>query len=169
MSPDSTVSKIETVQTEGERQVTREIEVYNLDAAIAVGYRVNSVKATHFRIWATNTLREFIVKGFVLNDQMLKNGRSFGKDYFDELLERIREIRASEKRFYQKVRDIYATAIDYDPKSEQAQLFFKKVQNKMLWATTHRTAAELIVERAYFLLLFQPYEAFGLASTFHKS
>ena len=84
-------------------------------------------------------------------------------------MERIREIRASEKRFYQKVRDIYATAIDYDPKSEQAQLFFKKVQNKMLWATTHRTAAELIVERAYFLLLFQPYEAFGLASTFHKS
>ena len=91
----ATFSKMETVQMEGERQVTRGIEVYNLDAAIAVGYRVNSVKATHFRIWATNTLREFIVKGFVLNDQMLKNGRSFGKDYFDELLEKIREIRVS--------------------------------------------------------------------------
>lgn len=98
---------MEIVQIEGERQVTREIEVYNLDAVIAVGYRVNSIKATHFRIWATNTLREFIVKGFVLNDQMLKNGRAFGKDYFDELLEKIREIRASERRAYQKITDVF--------------------------------------------------------------
>lgn len=100
LSSEATVSKMEIVQIEGERQVTREVEVYNLDAVIAVGYRVNSIKATHFRIWATNTLREFIVKGFVLNDQMLKNGRAFGKDYFDELLEKIREIRASERRAY---------------------------------------------------------------------
>jgi len=97
LSQEATISKMETVQMEGQRQVSRQIEVYNLDAVIAVGYRVNSVKATHFRIWATNTLREFIVKGFVLNDQMLKNGRAFGKDYFDELLEKIREIRASER------------------------------------------------------------------------
>ena len=103
----ATISKMETVQTEGERRVIREVEVYNLDAVIAVGYRVNSIKATHFRIWATNTLREFIVKGFVLNDQMLKNGRSFGKDYFDELLEKILEIRASERRACQKITDEY--------------------------------------------------------------
>jgi hypothetical protein len=103
LSPEATVSKMEIVQKEGERQVTREVEFYNLDAVIAVGYRVNSIKATHFRIWATNTLREFIIKGFVLNDQMLKNGRAFGKDYFDELLEKIREIRASERRAYQKI------------------------------------------------------------------
>lgn len=106
LSPEATVSKMEIVQIEGERQVTREVEVHNLDAVIAVGYRVNSIKATHFRIWATNTLREFIVKGFVLNDQMLKNGRAFGKDYFDELLEKIREIRASERRAYQKITDL---------------------------------------------------------------
>jgi hypothetical protein len=102
----ATVSKMETVQTEGGREISREVEFYNLDAVIAVGYRVNSVKATHFRIWATNTLREFIVKGFVVNDQLLKNGRAFGKDYFDELLEKIREIRASERRAYQKIRAV---------------------------------------------------------------
>lgn len=122
----ATLSKMETVQTEGERQVTREIEVYNLDAVIAVGYRVNSMKATHFRIWATNTLREFIVKGFVLNDQMLKNGRAFGKDYFDELLEKIREIRASERRAYQKITDVFEQcSSDYQSKSEDTNLLYR--------------------------------------------
>lgn len=120
---------------------------YNLDLVLAVGYRTRSPSGIKFRNWATTTLREYLVKGFVMDDERLKNPSSTW-DYFDEWLERIREIRASEKRFYQKVRDIYATAIDYDSKSEQAQLFFKKVQNKMLWATTHHTAPELIVERA---------------------
>ena len=148
LSPDSTVSKIETVQMEGDRHVTREIEVYNLDATIAVGYRVNSVKATHFRIWATNTLREFIVKGFVLNDQMLKNGRSFGKDYFDELLEKIREIRASERRAYQKITDVFQEcSSDYQSKAEETHLFYQIVQNQLHFATTGKTAAEIIYER----------------------
>lgn len=120
---------------------------YNLDLVLAVGYRTRSPRGVQFRKWATTILREYLVKGFAMDDERLKNPSSTW-DYFDEWLARIREIRASEKRFYQKVRDIYATALDYDPKSEQAQLFFKKVQNKMLWATTHRTAAELIVERA---------------------
>lgn len=124
-----------------------EVIHYNLDLVLAVGYRTRSPRGVQFRKWATTTLREYLVKGFAMDDERLKNPSSTW-DYFDEWLERIREIRASEKRFYQKVRDIYATAIDYDPKSDQAQLFFKKVQNKMLWATTHRTAAELIVERA---------------------
>ncbi len=144
----ATFSKMETVQMEGERQVTRGIEVYNLDAAIAVGYRVNSVKATHFRIWATNTLREFIVKGFVLNDQMLKNGRSFGKDYFDELLEKIREIRASERRAYQKITDVFQEcSSDYQSKAEETHLFYQIVQNQLHFATTGKTAAEIIYER----------------------
>jgi hypothetical protein len=120
---------------------------YNLDLVLAVGYRTRSSRGIQFRQWATTILREYLVKGFAMDDERLKNPSSTW-DYFDEWLERIREIRASEKRFYQKVRDIYATAIDYDPKSDQAQLFFKKVQNKMIWATTHHTAAELIVERA---------------------
>jgi hypothetical protein len=145
---EATISKMETVQMEGERQVTREIEVYNLDAAIAVGYRVNSMKATHFRIWATNTLREFIVKGFVLNDQMLKNGRSFGKDYFDELLEKIREIRASERRAYQKITDVFQEcSSDYQSKAEETHLFYQIVQNQLDFATTGKTAAEIIYER----------------------
>lgn len=149
LGEDATISKMETVQIEGERQVTREIEVYNLDAVIAVGYRVNSKKATHFRIWATNTLREFIVKGFVLNDQMLKNGRSFGKDYFDELLEKIREIRASERRAYQKITDVFQEcSSDYQSKSEETQLFYQIVQNQLHFATTGKTAAEIIYERA---------------------
>lgn len=131
LSLEATVSKMEIVQMEGERQVTREVEVYNLDAVIAVGYRVNSIKATHFRIWATNTLREFIVKGFVLNDQMLKNGRAFGKDYFDELLEKIREIRASERRAYQKITDVFQEcSSDYQSKAEETQLFYQIVQNQ---------------------------------------
>lgn len=144
----ATLSKMEIVQMEGERQVAREIEVYNLDATIAVGYRVNSMKATHFRIWATNTLREFIIKGFVLNDQMLKNGRPFGKDYFDELLEKIREIRASERRAYQKITDVFEQcSSDYQSKSEETNLFYKIVQNQLHFATTGKTAAEIIYER----------------------
>jgi hypothetical protein len=125
------------------------VDFYNLDAIIAVGYRVNSIEATRFRIWATKTLREFIIKGFVLDDERLKQGKKFGKDYFDELLERIREIRASERRFYQKITDIYAQcSLDYDPKSEITHTFYKTVQNKLHWAITGHTAAELIAERA---------------------
>ncbi len=148
LTQEATISKMETVQIEGNRQIVREIEVYNLDTAIAVGYRVNSIKATHFRIWATNTLREFIMKGFVLNDQMLKNGRSFGKDYFDELLEKIREIRASERRAYQKITDVFEQCSgDYQSKAEETQLFYQIVQNQLHFATTGKTAAEIIYER----------------------
>ena len=134
------------VQTEGVRQIERSRKYYNLDAIIAVGYRVNSKRATQFRIWATNILKEYIIKGFAMDDDRLKQVNKW--NYFDEWLERIRDIRASEKRFYQKIRDIYATAIDYDKKSEHAKIFFKKVQNKMLWATTGKTAAELIENRS---------------------
>ena len=121
---------------------------YNLDAIIAVGYRVNSQKATKFRIWATKTLKEFIVKGFVLDDERLKQGKHFGKDYFDELLERIREIRASERRFYQKITDIYALAVDYDKNDQLTKDFFATVQNKLHWAITGKTAAEIIYTSA---------------------
>lgn len=121
---------------------------YNLDAIIAVGYRVNSKNATQFRIWATGVLRDFMIKGFVMDDELLKNGTRFGKDYFDELLERIRDIRASERRFYQKITDIYATAIDYDASADITQTFFKTVQNKLHFAIHGKTAAELIANRA---------------------
>ncbi|MDP1637608.1 MAG: virulence RhuM family protein [Candidatus Nitrotoga sp.] len=134
------------VRQEAARQVKRTLKHYNLDMILAVGYRVRSLRGTQFRQWATANLREYLVKGFVLDDARLKEPG--GWDYFDELLARIRTIRASEKRFYQKIRDIYATAVDYNPRSDQAQLFFKKVQNKMLWAITGHTAAELIAERA---------------------
>ena len=145
----ATIRKFRIVQTEGAREVAREVDFYNLDAIIAVGYRVNSYQATQFRIWATQTLREFIVKGFVLDDERLKQGKRFGKDYFDELLERIREIRASERRFYLKITDIYEQcSIDYDRNAEITQTFFKTVQNKLHWAITGKTAAELIAERA---------------------
>jgi len=130
---------------EGKTQ-TKPVKYYNLDAIIAVGYRVNSRRATQFRIWATTILKEYIIKGFAMDDERLKQVDRW--DYFDEWLERIRDIRASEKRFYQKIRDIYATAIDYDKNSQQAQIFFKKVQNKMLWAITGKTAAELIEDRS---------------------
>ena len=130
---------------EGKTQ-KKQVKYYNLDAIIAVGYRVNSKRATQFRIWATHILKEYIIKGFAMDDERLKQADRW--DYFDEWLERIRDIRASEKRFYQKIRDIYATAIDYDKNSEQAQAFFKKVQNKMLWAITGKTAAELIESRS---------------------
>lgn len=146
LNREATVSKMETVQDEGGRKVTRNKEFYNLDAIIAVGYRVNSKRATQFRIWATNILKEYIIKGFAMDDERLKKADKW--DYFDEWLARIRDIRASEKRFYQKIRDIYTTAIDYDKTSEQAHVFFKKVQNKMLWAITGKTAAELIQSRS---------------------
>ena len=146
----TTIRKFRIVQTEGARQVTRVIDLYNLDAIIAVGYRVNSRQATQFRIWATNTLREFIVKGFVLDDERLKQGKRFGKDYFDELLERIREIRASERRFYIKITDIYEQcSVDYNRDAEITQTFFQTVQNKLHWAVTGQTAAELIAGRAH--------------------
>ena len=149
LSQKATIRKFRIVQTEGARKVAREVDFYNLDAIIAVGYRVNSYQATQFRIWATQTLREFIVKGFVLDDERLKQGKRFGRDYFDELLERIREIRASERRFYLKITDIYEQcSIDYDRSAEITQTFFKTVQNKLHWAITGKTAAELIAERA---------------------
>ena len=145
----ATIRKFRIVQPEGTRQVSREVEFYNLDAIIAVGYRVNSRQATQFRIWATQVLREFLVKGFVLDDERLKQGQRFGKDYFDELLERIRSIRASERRFYLKITDIYEQcSIDYNRDAEITQTFFKTVQNKLHWAITGKTAAELIAERA---------------------
>jgi len=145
----STVSKMEIVQSEGERNVKRSMDFYNLDAIIAVGYRVNSKQATRFRIWATNTLREYIIKGFVLNDEMLKNGKPFGKDYFEELIERIREIRASERRVYQKLTDIFEQcSIDYSPNADETKLFYAIVQNKLHFAVTGKTAAEIIYSRA---------------------
>jgi hypothetical protein len=149
LNQEATISKMETVQIEGGRQIVREVDFYNLGAVIAVGYRVNSLKATHFRIWATNTLREFVVKGFVLNDQMLKNGRAFGKDYFDELLEKIREIRASERRAYQKIADVFEQcSSDYRSNSEETQLFYQIVQNRLHFAATGKTAAEIVFQRA---------------------
>lgn len=149
LTRDATISKMETVQQEGERQVKRIVDFYNLDAIIAVGYRVNSKKATRFRQWATKTLKEYIQKGFVLNDELMKNGRPFGKDYFDELLERIREIRASERRAYQKIADVFEQcSYDYDKNSETTKAFYALVQNKLHYAVTGKTAAELISERA---------------------
>jgi hypothetical protein len=145
----ATTRKIRVVQKEGNRDVNRDLDFYNLDAIIAVGYRVNSHQATQFRIWATKTLREFIIKGFVLDDERLKQGTRFGKDYFDELLERIREIRASERRFYLKITDIYEQcSIDYNKDAEITQTFFKTVQNKLHYAISGKTAAQIIAERA---------------------
>ena len=145
LKKEATISILETVQLEGKRNVKRNVEFYNLDAIIAVGYRVNSKQATQFRIWATNTLKEFIIKGFVLNDEMLKNGKPFGKDYFKELLQRIRSIRASERRIYQQITDIFAEcSIDYDSNSEITKNFFAFVQNKFHFAITGKTAAEII-------------------------
>jgi len=146
--PETTVRQYLTVQTEGSREVRRTIDYYNLDMILAIGYRVRSHRGIQFRRWATERLREFLIKGFVLDDQRLKDQRSIGADYFDELLERIRDIRASEKRFYLKIRDIYALAIDYDPHAEATLEFFRVVQNKLHWAITGHTAAEIIAERA---------------------
>jgi len=135
--------------TTGDDKKTYQVEYYNLDVIISVGYRVNSLQATTFRKWATNTLREYLIKGFALDDQRLKQGNQlFDKDYFAELLERIREIRSSERRFYQKVTDIYMTSIDYDVNSPITKDFFASVQNKLHWAITHQTASEIIVNRA---------------------
>lgn len=145
----ATTRKIRVVQKEGTRDVSRDLDFYNLDAIIAVGYRVNSYQATQFRIWATKTLREYIIKGFVLDDERLKQGKRFGKDYFEELLERIREIRASERRFYLKITDIYEQcSIDYNKDADITQKFFKTVQNKLHFAISGKTAAQIIAERA---------------------
>jgi hypothetical protein len=146
LRPGATVKESLTVQTEGGRQVERRISYYNLDLILAIGYRVRSPRGTQFRQWATTHLREFIVKGFLLDEQRLKNPG--GWDYFDELLARIREIRASEKRFYQKVRDLFALSSDYKIREQDTNLFFAEVQNKLLYAATGHTAAELIVQRA---------------------
>ena len=146
LSKDSVCSILEHTAGDGK---TYSAKYYNLDAIIAVGYRVNSHQATQFRIWATKTLREFIIKGFVMDDERLKRGKqAFGKDYFDELLERIREIRASERRFYQKITDIYALSLDYSADAPLTQEFFASVQNKLHWAITGQTAAELIYASA---------------------
>ncbi|NQE05827.1 hypothetical protein C5S32_08145 [ANME-1 cluster archaeon GoMg1] len=144
----ATTRKIRAVQNEGKRQVTRGLDFYNLDAIISVGYRVNSYQATQFRIWATKTLKEYIIKGFVLDDERLKQGKRFGKDYFEELLERILEIRASERRFYQKITDIYALAADYDKNAPVTKDFFATVQNRLHWAITGKTATEIIYDSA---------------------
>lgn len=146
--PERTIRKFRIVQSEGIRQVERLVDFYSLDMILAIGYRVRSHRGVQFRRWATERLREFIVKGFVLDDQRLKGEQAFGADYFDELLERIRDIRASEKRFYQMVRDIYSLSIDYDSQAKSTQEFFKTVQNKLHWAVTGHTAAEIITERA---------------------
>lgn len=149
LTEDSTTEYFSVVRKEGTRSVKRSIKFYNLDAIIAVGYRVNSKKATRFRQWATKTLKEYITKGFVLNDDMLKNGKPFGKDYFDELLEKIREIRASERRAYQKITDIFEQcSYDYDKNSDVTKGFYSFVQNKPHYAVTGHTAAEIIMDRS---------------------
>ncbi|MAM30473.1 MAG: cell filamentation protein Fic [Flavobacteriaceae bacterium] len=146
LEEDSVIRKFRITASDGKKYST---QFYNLDAIISVGYRVNSKQATQFRIWATKTLREYIIKGFVMDDERLKQGKQFGKDYFDELLERIREIRASERRFYQKITDIYAQcSIDYNAKSPVTKTFYQTVQNKLHWAITGATAAEIISKRA---------------------
>lgn len=145
--PEATVKKFFTVRKEGGRRVQRELDYYNLDMIISVGYRVKSHVATRFRIWATQHLTEYVVKGFTMDDERLKNP-DHPFDYFDELLRRIQDIRTSERRFYQKITDIYATAIDYDPTQEISLTFFKTVQNKLHWAVTGQTAAEIVHERA---------------------
>ncbi len=149
LDADSTIKDFLIVQSEGNRRVSRKVKFYNLDMIIAVGYRINSIKATRFRQWATKTLHEYIQKGFVLNDDLLKNGKPFGRDYFDELLERIREIRASERRAYQKIADVFEQcSYDYDKDSNLTREFYAFVQNKLHYAITGKTAAELIAQRA---------------------
>lgn len=148
LNKESTVRNFLTVQNEGNREVKRKIDFYNLDAIISVGYRVNSKRATDFRIWATRVLKQFAIKGYVLDRKRLENGSFLNKNYFDELLEEIREIRLSERNFYQKITDIYSTSIDYDKEAKMAREFFAKVQNKLHYATHGHTAPELIAERA---------------------
>ncbi|MDP4685478.1 MAG: virulence RhuM family protein [Salibacteraceae bacterium] len=146
----STCKEFLQVQIEGEREVSRKQKLYNLDAIISVGYRINSAKATHFRIWATKTIKEFIIKGFVLDDNRLKQGEAaFGKDYFRELLERVRSIRTSKRRIYQQITDIFAEcSIDYSPHSEITKSFYSMIQNKFHFAITGKTAAEIIFDKA---------------------
>lgn len=148
LTKEATIRKNQIVQTEGDREVTRESNFYNLEVIIAVGYRVRSHRGTQFRQWATDKINEYLVKGFVMDDARLKEMRNIGADYFDELLERIRDIRASEKRFYIKITDIYATSVDYDPQAEITRTFFATVQNKLHYAIHGMTAAELIQSRA---------------------
>ncbi len=145
LEPTATVRKFRTVQIEGEREVAREIDFYNLDMIIAIGFRVKSTQGTKFRIWATKRLNEYITKGFALDDERFKSGTKMG--YFDELQKRLRDIRISERFFYQKIKDIYMTSVDYDPKNEKTIEFFKIVQNKLLWAISSKTAAELVHAR----------------------
>ena len=146
LAPEATIKKYLTVQTEGNREVSRQVDHYNLDAILAIGYRVRSHRGTQFRIWATQRLREYLVKGFAMDDARLKEAGS--GQYFEELLARIRDIRSSERVFWRKVLDIYATSIDYDPAVEASTLFFKTVQNKMHWASHGHTAAEIVHKRA---------------------
>lgn len=148
LSSQSTIRKFLTVQNEGTRKVSRNIDFFNLEMIIAVGFRVRSQRGTQFRKWAIDRLNEYAVKGFTMDDERLKEGVNIGSDYFDEMLERIRDIRSSEKRFYQKIRDIYKLAVDYDPKAEETLEFFSIVQNKLHFAVSGKTAAELIHERA---------------------
>jgi len=148
LTEESTCKESLQVQHEGQREVSRNRKFYNLEAIIAVGYRVRSHRGTQFRKWATERLNEYLVKGFTIDDERLKAGANIGSDYFDEMLERIRDIRSSEKRFYQKIRDIYKLAVDYDPKAEETMEFFKIVQNKLHFAISRKTAAEIITERA---------------------
>ena len=148
LDKDATTEKISVVQKEGDRDVNRATTFYNLDAIISVGYRVNSVRATQFRQWCTYVLRQFAIRGYVIDKKRMENGSFIGEDYFEHLLAEIREIRLSERRFYQKLTDIYATAIDYNKSAPTTHLFYKKVQNKMHYAVHGHTAAELIVERA---------------------
>ncbi|PHS40723.1 MAG: cell filamentation protein Fic [Sulfurovum sp.] len=149
LEEEGTIGKFPIVQTEGKREVKREVNVYNLDVILSVGYRVNSSKATQFRIWATKILREYIIKGFAMNDDRLKNGQHFGKDYFRELLERVRSIRASERRIYQQITDIFSEcSFDYDKNSQTTKDFYATVQNKFHFAITGKTAAEIVYENA---------------------
>ena len=148
VKPEATIRKFRIVQKEGNREVTRNVDFYNLDAIISVGYRVNSARATQFRQWATQVLREFAVKGYVLDKKRMENGVFLGDDYYERLLEEIREIRLSERRFYQKVTDIYATSVDYNRDAPTTKAFFAKVQNKLPFAVHGHTASELIMRRA---------------------
>jgi hypothetical protein len=148
LDPAATCKDCLQVRLEGGREVQRSLKHYSLDMILAVGYRVRSPRGTLFRQWATNRLRELLVKGFTLDDERIKAGKTIGADYFDELLARIRDIRTSERLFYQKITDIYATSIDYDPSAEMTQRFFQTVQNKMHWAAHGHTAAEVIRQRA---------------------
>ena len=148
LKEEATISKKEIVQTEGDREVKRTVIMYSLDAIIAVGYRVNSIRATQFRQWATSVLRQYAIRGYVLDRKRMENGTFFGEDYFEHLLAEIREIRLSERRFYQKLTDIYATSMDYNKDAPTTRLFFKRIQNKMHYAVHGHTAAELIMERA---------------------